>query len=156
MGKLNVIAEPGKHEILMTRDFNAPRELVFKALCDPELIPQWWGPGQYKTVVDQMEVRKGGIWRYVQRDDQGSEWAFHGVYHEISAPDRMVYTFEFEGMPGHVMMETVTFEEHDGKTRLTDSAVFQSVADRDGMLQSGMEGGAAEGWDRFDEVLKRM
>jgi uncharacterized protein YndB with AHSA1/START domain len=156
MGKLNVIAEPGTYEILMTRDFNAPRELVFKALCDPKLIPQWWGPGKYKTVVDQMDVRKGGIWRYVQRDDDGNEWAFHGVYHDISAPDRMVYTFEFEGMPGHVLMETVTFEEHDGKTRLTDSAVFQSVADRDGMLQSGMESGASEGWDRFDEVLKTM
>ena len=156
MSKLNLIAEPGSYEIITTRDFNAPRALVFRALCDPELIPKWWGPSQYTTIVDKMEVKQGGIWRYVQRDNKGNQWAFYGVYHAISAPERMVYTFEFEGMPGHVLMETVTFEEHDGKTRLIDSSVFQSVADRDGMLQSGMEGGAAESWDRLEAILKTM
>jgi uncharacterized protein YndB with AHSA1/START domain len=155
MGKLNVIAEPGKHEILMTRDFNAPRDLVAKALSDPNLIAQWWGPKETTTRVDQMDVRMGGIWRYVQRDQQGNEYAFRGVYHQVS-PYRMVYTFEFEGMPGHVLMETVTLDEIDGKTRLTDSSVFQSVEDRDGMLQSGMERGANESWERFDEILERL
>lgn len=155
MGKLNVIAEPGKYEILTTRDFNAPRDLVFKALCDPKLIPQWWGPKETTTEVTQMEVRMGGIWRYVVRDQHGNESGFRGVYHEI-APYRMIYTFEFEGLPGHVLMETVTLEEIDGKTHLIDSSVFQSVADRDGMLQAGMEGGANDSWDRLDEVLERL
>jgi uncharacterized protein YndB with AHSA1/START domain len=156
MGKLNLVAEPGSYEIITTRDFNAPRALVFKAMCDPALIPQWWGPSQYTTIVDKMEVKQGGVWRYVQRDNKGNEYGFHGVYHAVTAPERMVFTFEFEGMPGHVLMETVTFEDHDGKTRLIDSSVFQSVADRDGMLQSGMEGGASESWDRLEKILKTM
>jgi len=156
MSKLNVIAEPGKHEIITTRDFDAPRALVFKALIDPALIPQWWGPKGMTTIVDRMEVKQGGVWRYIQRDANGSEYGFHGVYHSIESPERMVYTFEFEGMPGHVLLETVTLEEYGGKTRIIDSSVFQSVADRDGMLQSGMEEGAADSWDRLEEVLNMM
>lgn len=156
MGKMSVIAEPGKHEILMTRDFDAPRDLVFKVFTDPELVPQWWGPGQYKTVVDKMDVKEGGIWRYIQKGDDGSEYAFRGVYHSISSPQQIVYTFEFEGMPGHVLLETITFEDRNGKTHITDSTVFQSVADRDGMLQSGMESGANEGWDRLEAILNKM
>ena len=156
MSKLNLVAEPGKHEIRMSRDFDAPRELVFKAYTDPTLVPQWWGPKSVTTIVDKMEVRAGGIWRYVQRDADGNEYGFHGVYHSIVSPERVVSTFEFEGMPGHVLLDTLTLEEHDGKTRVIDSSVFQSVADRDGMLQSGMEAGATESWDRFAELLKTM
>ncbi len=153
MSKLNLTAEPGKHSIVMTRDFDAPRELVFKAITDPNLIPQWWGPRSLTTTVDKMEVRPGGIWRFVERDADGNEDAFHGVYHDITLPERLIYTFEWEGMPGHVLLETVTFKDQDGKTRLTDISVFQTVEDRDGMLQSGMEGGAAESMDRLAELL---
>ncbi len=153
MGKTKVVAEPGTHEIIMTREFNAPRELVFKVLTDPALIPQWWGPKDYTTTVDKMEVKAGGIWRYVQRGAEG-EFGFHGVYHEIVPNERIVDTFEFEGMPGHVLLETLTLEEHDGKTIVKNSSVFQSVADRDGTLQSGMEEGANESWDRLEELLK--
>jgi uncharacterized protein YndB with AHSA1/START domain len=156
MTKMKLIAEPGQHEIILVRDFDAPRELVFKAMTDPTLVPRWWGPNSVTTIVDQMEVKQGGIWRYVQRDADGNEYAFYGVYHQIAAPERLVYTFEFEGMPGHVLLETITFEDHSGKTRITDSSVFQSVVDRDGMLQSGMEGGAAESWDRLEDVLKTL
>jgi uncharacterized protein YndB with AHSA1/START domain len=156
MVKLNLVAEPGKHEIRMSRDFNAPRELVFKAMTDPALIPRWWGPKNLTTVVDKMDVRMGGIWRYVQRDTDGNEYGFRGVYHDVVAPERLVYTFEWEGMPGHILLETVTFEERNGKTTVTDSSVFQTVEDRDGMLQSGMEGGAEESWDRIDDLLKTM
>lgn len=156
MEKLSLIAEPGMHNIVLTRDFDAPRELVFKAFTDPTLIPQWWGPRLYTTTVDKMEVQMGGIWRFVQRGADGSEYGFRGVYHEVSSPERLVYTFEWEGMPGHILLETIQLEEHDGKTRVTDSSVFQSVADRDGMLQSGMERGAEESWDRLDEVLKTL
>lgn len=156
MTKANLVAEPGKHEITMTREFNAPRELVFKAFIDPELVARWWGQDSATTIVDQMDVKMGGIWRYVQRGADGSEYGFRGVYHEVTSPERMVYTFEFEGMPGHILLETVTLEERNGKTQVTDSSVFQSVADRDGMLQSGMEGGANESWDRLDRLLKTM
>lgn len=155
MTKLNLIAEPGKHAITMTRMFDAPRALVFKAYTDPTLIPQWWGPRNLTTIVDKMEVKKGGVWRFVHRDAEGNEYAFNGVYHESVAPERIVYTFEFEGMPGHVLLETVIFEEQDGKTLLTDIAVFQSIEDRDGMLSTGMEDGATESMDRFAELLAK-
>lgn len=153
MTKLNLIAEPGKHELTVTREFNAPRDLVFKALTDPALVSKWWGPGSMTTKVDSMDVRMGGIWRYVQHDADGNEYGFRGVYHDITAPERLVYTFEWEGMPGHILLETVTLAENNGKTLLTDSSVFQSVADRDGMIQSGMEQGAAESWDRLEAIL---
>lgn len=156
MTRLKLTAEPGSHAIHMSRDFNAPRDLVFRTFTDPTLIPRWWGPHNVTTVVDQMEVKKGGVWRYVQRESSGDEYAFNGVYHQVAAPERLVFTFEFEGMPGHVLLETITFEERDGMTTVLDSTVFQSVEDRDGMLQSGMEGGSAESWDRFEELLKTL
>lgn len=153
MAKLNVIAEPGKQEVVMTREFNAPRELLFKAFTDPDLVPKWWGPYSVNTVVDQMEVRIGGIWRYIQRDEDGNEYAFRGVYHDIAAPERLVYTFEFEGMPGHVVLETVTLTEQNGKTIMTDTSLFQSVDARDGMIESGMEQGSSESWERLEALL---
>jgi len=153
MSKSAIAIEPGKQEIVMTRTFDAPRELVFKTMMDPTLIPQWWGPSYLTTTVDEMEVRPGGKWRYLQRDPQGNEHAFHGVYHDITAPERMVCTFEYEGVPGHVLLETVTQEEVDGKTTMTEQSVFQSVADRDEMVQSGMESGATEMLDRLAQLL---
>ena len=140
-------------EIVMTRVFDAPRELVWEALTGPKHIPQWWGPRRLTTTVDKMDVRPSGMWRFVAHAQDGTEYAFHGVYREIVSPQRLVYTFEFEGIPGHVLLATVTLEEHEGKTRLTDHALFQSVEDRDGMLQSGMEAGAAESYERLDELL---
>src|SRR5512141_3277767 len=145
MKKTHLIAEPGKQEIIGTRLFDAPRELVFKAYTNPELIPEWWGPARYTTFVERMEVRPGGRWRFIQRDSQGSEEAFHGVYHEVAPGEQIVQTFEYEGIPGHhVILETITFEDQDGKTKMTDHMVYQSLADRDGMLQSGMEEGSNE------------
>ncbi len=157
MNKAALTAEPGSHEIIMERIFNAPRELVFKVMTDPKHIPQWWGPRIYTTIVDTMEVKAGGIWRYIQKGKDGSEFAFHGVYHSIVAPERIIDTFEFEGMPGHVLMETMTLEaQADGKTKVTVSSVFQSVADRDGMLASGMADGSNESYDRLDEILATL
>ena len=154
-----ILAEPGKQEILITREFDAPRELVFKACTDPELIPQWWGPRNLSTEVDKMDVRPGGQWRFLNRDAQGNAYGFHGVYHEVLAPERIIDTFEFEGLPetGHVTLETMKLEAlPGGRTRLTVQSVFQSVADRDGMLQSGMEEGLNETYDRLEELLKKM
>ncbi len=147
---------PSDREILITRDFDAPRALVFKAFTDPDSIPKWWGPRILTTVVEKMDLRPSGVWRYIQHDPQGNEYGFNGVYREIVPPERIVYTFEFEGMPGHVLVETVTFEEKDGKTRLTARAVFDSLEDRDGMLNSDMESGAAESYDRLEELLEAM
>ena len=154
MSDLKVVADPGTHQIVVTRSFDAPRDQVFKALTDPDAVRQWWGRRTNETVVDELEARPGGRWRFVQRDGDGNEHGFRGVYHE-AAPERIVHTFEYEGLPGHVLLETITLEEEDGRTRMTDSSVFQSVADRDGMLSSGMEDGAAEAFDRLDEHLAK-
>ena len=155
MSKATLTADPAKQDIVMTRVFDAPRELVFKTYTDPAHIPHWWGPKNLSTTVERMDVKPGGGWRFVQRDGDGNEYAFHGVYHEVVAPERLVFTFEFEGMPGHVMLATVTFEDVQGKTRLTDTSVFQTIEDRDGMLASGMEQGATESMDRLAELLAR-
>lgn len=155
----NISAEPGTQEMLITREFDAPRELVFKAFTDPTLLPQWWGPRYLSTEVDKMDVRPGGQWRFIQRDAEGNEYAFHGVYHEVLAPERVIDTFEFEGLPetGHVTLETMKLEElPGGRTKLIAQSVFQSVADRDGALQSGMQEGVNETYDRLTELLKTM
>lgn len=152
---LIIFAEPGKQELVLTRVIDAPRETVFKAMIDPTLIPNWWGPRRYETIVDKMDVRPGGIWRFINRDAAGNEYAFKGVYHEILSPERLVYTFEFEGAPGHVSLETVTLEEYGGKTKSTDKVVYQSVEDRDEMLRAGMAEGARETMDRFAELVEK-
>ena len=157
--KTNITAELGKQEIVITREFDAPRELVFKAVTDPKLIAQWWGPRYLSTEVDRMDVRPGGQWRFINRDAEGNAYAFHGVYHEVLAPERIIDTFEFEGLPetGHVTLETMRLEAlPGGRTRLSTQSVFQSVADRDGMLQSGMEAGINDTYDRLAELLRTM
>ena len=156
MSKLTVVVEPGKQEIFMTRLFDAPRELVFKAYTDPALIARWWGLRKNTTHIDEMEARPGGKWRFVETDPDGTAFAFHGVYHDVVAPERIVQTFEFEGMAGHVIMETSTFEDDGGKTKVIAQSIFQSVEDRDGMVASGMEWGAEQGYQRLDELLAEM
>lgn len=156
MSKTQFIAEPGRQEMIVIREFDAPREQVFKVWTDPEAIPHWWGPTWLTTTVERMEVRKGGLWRFIQRDAKGNEHAFSGVYHESVAPERIVRTWEYEGAPGHVLLETVTFEAlAGGRTRLTDSSVFQSVADRDAMLKAGAAEGAVM-FDRLADLLAQM
>jgi len=146
--------EPGTHELVLTRELEAPRELVFEVYTDPQLLPSWWGPRYLTTTVDRMDVRPGGQWRFLQRTPDGREYGFHGVYHDVAGPERLVGTFEFEGMPGHVALETTTLEDlGGGRTRLTTHSVFQSVADRDAAAASGMESGASESMDRLQELL---
>ena len=153
--KAYTLTLPTDREIVMERTFDAPRARVFEVYTDPKLIPLWWGPRRYTTTVDKMDVRPGGLWRYVSRGADGTEFAFHGTYREIKRPERLVSTFEFEGMPGHVVVDTATFEERGGKTKVTVTSRFESVEDRDGMLKSGMEDGAAETWDRLAELLRK-
>jgi len=157
--KTVLTAEPGKQEIFITREFDAPRELVFKAYTDPKLYVQWLGPHGYSMKLETFEPTSGGRWRYIHKDPQGNEFGFHGVNHEVHAPERIIGTFEFEGLsePGHVVLETVKFEELPGsRTRITTQSVFQSVADRDGMIQSGMERGVVDSHERLDEVLEKF
>ena len=156
--KTIVTAEPGKQEVIITREFDAPRELVFKAHTDPKLYAQWLGPRGYEMILDTFEPYSGGRYRYLHKDQNGNEFGFHGVFHEISE-ELMIQTFEFEGLPenGHVTLDTMRLESLPGdRTRVTIQSLFQSVADRDGMVQSGMERGVNEGYERLDQLLAKM
>ncbi|HSJ90334.1 MAG TPA: SRPBCC family protein [Anaerolineales bacterium] len=156
--RIVVTAEPGKQDVLITREFDAPRELVFKAHTDPQLYAEWLGPRGYDMVLETFEPYSGGRYRYIHKDPNGNEFAFHGVFHEISE-DLMIQTFEFEGLPekGHVTLDTMRLEALPGdRTRLTIQSLFQSIADRDGMVQSGMEQGMTEGYERLDELLATL
>jgi uncharacterized protein YndB with AHSA1/START domain len=104
-----VYTTPSDREIVSERVFDASRDRVFAAYTDPELIPQWWGPRDVPVTVDKMDVRRGGAWRFVHHDPDGNENGFRGTYREVAPPERIVQTFEWEGMPGHVIVETVTF-----------------------------------------------
>lgn len=149
--------EPGKQEIFITREFDAPRELVFKALTDPKLYAQWLGPRRLTMTLETFEPWNGGRWRYIHKDQDGHSYAFHGVYHDVTSPERIINTFEFEGLPekGHVILETLKLEAMPGgSTKLTTQSVFQSVADRDGMVKSGMEMGVTDSYARLDELLR--
>ena len=155
----NVRAEPGRQELFITREFDAPRELVYKAYVDLELIVQWLGPRDLTMRIDRYDCRTGGSYRYVHVDKNGNEYGFNGVVHEATAPERVIQTFEFEGMPqrGHVSLDIALFEElPGGRTRVTMQSVFRSVGDRDGMIQAGMERGITEGFERLDEVLEKI
>lgn len=156
MTDTQIIAEPGMPQILIIREFDAPRELVYRAYTEPELLTQWLGPRRLTLSIDHYDVRDGGSWRFTHRDSDGNEFAFHGVFHGTPSPQGMVRTFEFEGVPGHVSMETLTFEERGGKTLMRTNSVFQSVEDRDGMIQSGMESGVNDGMERLDALLARL
>ncbi|WP_435106056.1 SRPBCC family protein [Nocardiopsis synnemataformans] len=156
MSDLTVIAEPGQHDVVITRSFDAPRDVVFKAMTDPEYLARWWGLKENETVIDRADLRPGGSWRYVEHAPDGQEYGFHGVVHDVVAPERFVQTFEFEGMPGHVCLETTTLEERDGRTLYTSTTVFQSVEDRDGMVESGMEYGLKQSMGVLDELLATM
>lgn len=153
-----VTAEPGKQEVFITREFDAPRELVYKAHIDPELYVQWLGPHGYEMKLETFEPVSGGRYRYIHKDPEGNEYGFHGVFHEISE-ELMIQTFEFEGLPerGHVTLDTMRLEKLAGnRTKITIQSVFQSVEDRDGMVQSGMERGVREGYERLDDVLAKL
>ena len=143
-------------ELHLTREFDAPRDLVFKAMTDPALMSRWWGPRQYKTVVDTMDVRPGGKWRMRNIAADGGEHAFRGEYREIVPPERIVQTFEYEPLPGHISVETMTLTERDGRTLLTVRDQFASKEDLDGMVNSGMESGARETYERLDELLAEL
>lgn len=150
------VAEPGTHEMIVTAVIDGPREAVYRAHTEPDLIAQWWGPAELTTTIDKCDVTTGGAWRNVHTDPGGNEYAFRGVYHEVVPSERIVGTFEFEGMPGHVSLATTTFEDVDGKTKVTQHTVFQSVEDRDGMADTGAREFAPVGMAQLAEVVRNL
>ncbi len=156
--KTIIKAEPGRQDLFITREFDAPRELVFKAHIDPKLYVQWLGPRGYEMILETFEPKNGGRYRYIHKDKDGNEFGFHGVFHEMSE-ELMIQTFEFEGLPesGHVTLDTMRLEKLPGdRTRVTIQSVFQSVSDRDGLIQSGMERGVNDSHERLDEILEKL
>jgi uncharacterized protein YndB with AHSA1/START domain len=149
------ITKPTDREIRIERIFNATRDRVWKALTDPKLVAQWWGRGN-KLVIERLEATRGGHWRFVEHSDDG-EHGFEGRFAEVTPPERVVQTFEWDGMPGHVALETMTLEDlGDGRTKVVTTSLFHTTQDRDGMLQSGMEGGLNQSYAALDRVLASM
>lgn len=149
------ITTPSDREIRIERTFNAPRDRVWRAFTDPTLLAQWWGRG-HKLVIERMEFERGGHWRFVEHGPEGIH-GFEGRFREITPPERLVQTFEWDGMPGYVIIETATFEDlGDGRTRIVNVSLFHTTEERDGMLQSGMEEGMNQSYAALDALLARM
>jgi len=158
MNKTIIIAEHGKQDLIIEREFDAPRDLVFRAHTDPELYSQWLGPDGYKTRFERFEPKSGGSYRFVNIDEKGDEFVFHGVYHEVEEPESIIGTFEWEGMPGHVSLEKAEFFElPNNRTKLISHSIYLSEEDRNGMMGDGaMEKGVNEGYDKLDKLLEKM
>jgi uncharacterized protein YndB with AHSA1/START domain len=156
MSTTQVTAEPGTPFIDITREFDAPRELVFRAHMEPDLVRQWLGGGDYEMLIDRWEAKDGGAWRYLHRDADGNEYGFHGVFHGTPTVDNLVQTFEFEGAPGHVSLDAMTLEERDGRTTARIHTTFQSVEARDATVQAGMVDGMNAGYAKLDALLEQL
>lgn len=155
MGTTRITAPAGLPFIEMERTVDAPSALVYRAHTDPALLVQWLGPRRYEMRIDRFEVRDGGTWRYVHVDG-AREHGFHGVFHGTpSVEGGIVQTFEYEGAPGHVSLDRLTLEEHDGQTTIRVHSTFEAVADRDAMIANGMEHGVEDGYARLDELVAR-
>jgi len=156
--KTEIKAEPGQQELFIIREFDAPRELLFRAYTEAELYEKWVGPKEMNMRVEKMDAVDGGSFRFVH-ERGGHEYTFFGVYHDVTKPERIIGTFEFDGLPerGHVIMGTTKFEElPNGRSRLVHQSVFQSVQDRDGMIASGMERGVSDGYQKLDTLLEQI
>src|ERR1700678_4204416 len=158
MNKTTVKAEPGKQELFIHRDFNAPRELVFKAFSDQKLLAQWLSPCGMTIHIEQLQPESGSS-RFMHSTPDDKTFGFHGGMHEVLPPERIIRTFEYEGLPekGHVILETLRMEPlPNNRTRVTIQSVFQSVADRDGMVAAGMENGVDESHQLLDTLLAKL
>lgn len=154
---LKVTAPEGLPFIEFEREFDAPVSAVFKAHQDPDLIKQWLGPDGYEMVIDTHDFTTGGRFRFIHRNPQGEEFAFNGVYHVVRENEFAIQTFEFEGFPDVVAIESLTFEDlGDGRSRLKGHSTYPSLESRDGMVASGMEGGMTEGYNRLDQILTTL
>lgn len=157
MGITRISAPAGLPFIDVEREFDAPRDLLYRAWTEPELMVQWLGPRKYRMDVEVYELRDGGRYRYTHTDEAGNVHGFRGVFHGAPSPDHMVQTFEYEGAPGQISLDALTLEDlAGGRTRARTHSSFQSVEARDAMIEAGMEGGMNEGFDRLDELVDRL
>jgi uncharacterized protein YndB with AHSA1/START domain len=155
MGKTTISAPEGLPFVDIEREFDAPADVVFRAYVEPELVRQWLGPRKYEVRLERWDARDGGSYRYVHTDGTNS-YGFRGVFHSM-ARDNMVQTFEFDGAPGHVSLDTQVIEDlPGGRSRVKVHSIFMSVADRDGMVQAGMADGVDDGFNRLEELLPRL
>ena len=146
------VTTPKDREIRIERIFNASRDRVWKAMTDPELVAEWWGRGN-KLVIEKLEVKRGGHWRFVEHSAEGVH-GFEGRFREVTPPERVVQTFEWDGMPGYVIVNTMTLQDlGDGRTKMVTTSLFHTTEERDGFLQSGMEGGMNQSYEALDRVL---
>jgi uncharacterized protein YndB with AHSA1/START domain len=149
------ISTPADREVRIERVFDAPVERVWQAFTDPELLAQWWGRGN-KLVIERMEVERGGHWRFVEHSPDGVH-GFEGRYREVTPRERLVQTFEWDGMPGYVAVDTAVFEDlGDGRTKVVTTSLFHTTEERDGMLASGMEAGLNESYAALDDLLRTL
>ena len=154
-GQKATLSTPSDREIRVERIFAASRDRVWRAFTEPALVAQWWGRGN-KLVIERMEVERGGHWRYVEHAE-GEEHGFEGRYREVTPQERLVQTFEWDGMPGYVVLETVEFEEmEDGRTKVINTSLFYTTEERDGMLGSGMEEGLNQSYAALDRLLATL
>ncbi|RKH33079.1 polyketide cyclase [Corallococcus praedator] len=146
------VTQPSDREVRTERIFNATRERVWKAMTDPALVAQWWGRGN-TLVIERLEVQRGGHWRFVEHTPDGQH-GFEGRFREVTPPERMVRTFEWDGMPGHVIVESTMLEDlGDGRTKVITLSLFHTTEERDGMVQSGMTEGMNQSYVALDKVL---
>jgi uncharacterized protein YndB with AHSA1/START domain len=148
-----ITATPGEQVVDIERVVDAPVAAVYRAYTVPELYAQWCGPRGYVMDLTRFDVRDGGSWAFVHHTPDGGDFGFHGSYHSVQPLERIVQTFEYEGVPGHVSLEAVSFEDLGEQTRIRVHTVFQSVEDRDGMVAAGMATGVNEGFEQMDELL---
>lgn len=156
MSKISFTIKKEELKVVMERVFDAPRELVWKVLTDPQMVPKWWGPAKYETKVEKMDFRVGGEWRFVHKGE-GQEYAFYGVYKKIEPPHIISDTFNFEPIgPGHEMVETMALEDiGNNQTKATQTSVYNNIEDLEGMVGSGMESGAVETWERLAQIVEK-
>ena len=146
---------PGDRDIRVERVFSAPRERVWRAFADPALLGQWWGRGT-KVTIERFEFERGGHWRFVEHTERGA-FGYEGRYREVVPMERIVRSFEWDGMPGHVAIETVTFEDVEGdRTRVVTTLLCHTTSERDGFFHSGMESAKNKQYALLDAVLAVM
>lgn len=151
----SVLTTPSDREVHIERVFDAPRDLVWRAFTEPELVAQWWGRGN-KLVIERMDVGRGGHWRFVEHSADGVH-GFEGRYREVTPPERLVWTFEWDGMPGYVAIDTTTLEDlGDGRTKVITTSLFHTTEERDGMLSSGMQQGLDQSYAALDRLLAKL
>jgi uncharacterized protein YndB with AHSA1/START domain len=143
---------PADDQILITREFDAPKELVFKAWTTPELVRRWWSAKRGEVTVAEIDLRVGGTWRYVMIADGGFEVAFHGEYREIVPNERLVSTEVYEGVPDVEALDTLTLSESDGRTTMTILVQHATKEHRDAHIESGMEDGMQDALELLEQV----